>query len=81
MKNLSLKSRFMYYSGILIASLGAEVTEDLCRISGLIEADEKEKSDGCMGCAFYDVNEWELPCTKCKRNSIDYWRAKHEDEG
>lgn len=36
----------------------------------------KEDVDGCLGCAFEDVEEWELPCTKCKRNNKDYWRAK-----
>lgn len=36
----------------------------------------KENADGCFGCAFEDVNEWEMPCAKCKRNSKDYWRAK-----
>lgn len=36
----------------------------------------KEDADGCCGCAFEDVNSWEMPCDKCKRNSRDYWRAK-----
>lgn len=36
----------------------------------------KENADGCVGCAFEDVNEWTMPCEKCKRNSKDYWRAK-----
>lgn len=40
----------------------------------------KENADGCKGCAFENVNEWELPCAKCKRNSKDYWRAKRGDE-
>ena len=35
-------------------------------------------ADGCDGCKFEDTVEWELPCRKCKRNSKDYWRAKHE---
>ena len=33
-------------------------------------------ADGCAGCAFEGVNEWELPCRKCRRNSKDYWSAK-----
>ena len=37
---------------------------------------KKEKADGCAGCAFEDVEEWEMPCRKCKRNCKDYWRAK-----
>ena len=36
----------------------------------------KEDADGCVGCAFVEVEEWELPCAKCKRNCKDYWRAK-----
>lgn len=36
----------------------------------------KENADGCKGCAFESISEWEMPCTKCKRNSKDYWRAK-----
>ena len=34
--------------------------------------------DGCNGCAFWDVEEWELPCNRCKRNCKDYWRPKEE---
>lgn len=37
---------------------------------------KKDLADGCTLCAFYDVEEWEMPCVKCKRNSKDYWRAK-----
>ena len=36
----------------------------------------KEDADGCKGCAFEDVNSWEMPCDRCKRNCLDYWRAK-----
>lgn len=45
-----------------------------------VKALEKGTADGCDGCAFENVNEWELPCAKCKRNSKDYWRAKRGDE-
>ena len=38
--------------------------------------EKKIDADGCFGCAFEDVNEWELPCCKCKRGCKDYWRAK-----
>lgn len=41
-----------------------------------IEALEKQEADGCVGCAFEDVEEWEKPCVICKRNNKDYWRAK-----
>lgn len=38
----------------------------------------KENADGCLGCAFEHVEEWELPCAKCKRNCKDYWRMRVE---
>ena len=52
------------------------------KLKDIIDATEKqrmkENADGCKGCAFETVNEWEMPCAKCKRNSKDYWRAKGE---
>ena len=36
----------------------------------------KEDADGCVGCAFEDVESWQPPCTLCKRNHKDYWRSK-----
>lgn len=35
-----------------------------------------DKESGCNGCAFEDVDEWEMPCAKCKRGCKDYWRKK-----
>ena len=35
----------------------------------------REKADGCVGCAFRGRDEWEMPCSRCKRNCNDYWRA------
>lgn len=40
----------------------------------------KEDADGCVGCAFEDVESWQPPCTMCKRNCKDYWRAKRVDD-
>lgn len=31
---------------------------------------------GCNGCTFEGVEEWEMPCAKCKRGCKDYWRRK-----
>ena len=42
----------------------------------LAEAEKIEEADGCQGCAFTDVEEWEMPCAKCKRACKDYWRPK-----
>lgn len=39
-----------------------------------ISALERENADGCAGCAFTSAEEWEMPCSRCKRNSKDYWR-------
>lgn len=36
----------------------------------------KEDADGCLWCAFEQVESWQPPCSMCKRNSKDYWRAK-----
>lgn len=47
---------------------------DLQKLLELIEM--KEQADACRGCAFFDRNDWEMPCAKCKRNSKDYWRPK-----
>ena len=41
-----------------------------------VASEMKEDADGCVGCAFEDVESWQLPCTMCKRNCKDYWRAK-----
>lgn len=30
---------------------------------------------GCDGCTFEDVEEWEMPCLKCKRNCKDYYKS------
>lgn len=35
-------------------------------------------ADGCSGCAFEHVEEWEMPCMNCKRNCKDYWRKSNE---
>ena len=48
------------------------IVEDYRRILDI--AIEQLKADGCMGCAFIDIEEWEEPCRMCKRNCKDYWR-------
>lgn len=35
-----------------------------------------DKESGCTSCAFENVDEWEMPCCKCKRGCKDYWRRK-----
>lgn len=39
---------------------------------------DSQEADGCVGCAFNDRYEWELPCSDCKRNHKDYWRRGAE---
>lgn len=56
----------------MISCLNAIAT-DLSEMKKDIEIAE---ADGCDGCAFENVNEWELPCCKCKRGCKDYWRRK-----
>ena len=41
---------------------------------------EQFRADGCKGCAFIDVEEWEEPCRRCRRNCKDYWRAGEQNE-
>lgn len=51
------------------------IADDLVEMKELIEIAE---ADGCVDCAFTDVEEWEMPCCKCKRGCNDYWRRKAE---
>ena len=39
---------------------------------------ERNKADGCVGCAFWNKESWDMPCKECKRNCKDYWRAKDD---
>ena len=43
-----------------------------------IAIQERENADGCVGCAYCDVKEWEMPCAKCKQNCKDYWRSAED---
>lgn len=45
-------------------------------LKAVIAEFEKQEADGCQGCAFTDVEEWEMPCRKCRRACKDYWRPK-----
>ena len=47
--------------------------------AALDKAREQEKADGCWECAFADVEEWQMPCSRCKRNCKDYWRPAREE--
>ena len=37
---------------------------------------ERDNADGCIGCAYFKNEDWEMPCAKCKRACKDYWRAE-----
>lgn len=50
--------------------------EDIEALSNAIKILERQLADGCTGCAFITTEEWEMPCCKCKRGSMDYWRAR-----
>ena len=32
--------------------------------------------DGCEGCKFVKVQEWDMPCADCKNSHKNYWRMK-----
>ncbi len=51
------------------------VDVDPWAIEELREVLDAYLADGCQRCAYEDLEEWEMPCKKCKRNSKDYWRA------
>lgn len=56
-------------------SIRQEIGGMVCDIdNALYRLDEKENADGCEGCVYMDVEEWEMPCCKCKRGCKDYWR-------
>ena len=40
---------------------------------------DRHEADACVGCAFWDRDEWEMPCTKCRRNCKDYWRRADDE--
>ena len=42
----------------------------------MAEVQKREEADGCQGCVFNEVEEWEMPCRKCKRACKDYWRKR-----
>ena len=51
--------------------------KDIEKVRKYIRSLEKKRdADECVGCAFEDVESWQPPCTMCKRNCTDYWRAK-----
>lgn len=57
----------------------ASVDVDPWAIKVLQNVLDAHLADGCKGCVFEDVEEWELPCGKCRRNSKDYWRAEAKE--
>lgn len=41
---------------------------------------EQNGADGCRHCAYAGFDEWQMPCSKCKRNAKDYWKYDGEVE-
>ena len=50
---------------------------DIEALDMAIKALDRQNADGCTGCTFANVEEWEMPCVRCKRGCKDYWGAKH----
>lgn len=85
MKTIGINAKW-HYDGVIV--LPQMDDESLAELQKLIQsvgtfAYEQGYNDGlndqesrCTGCAFEDVNEWEMPCSKCKRACKDYWRKK-----
>ena len=38
----------------------------------------RKDADACIGCAYFEQEEWEMPCVKCKRACKDYWRHQKQ---
>lgn len=58
---------------------GGEIWQkDIEALGNAIKILEIQRADGCTGCAFVNVEEWEMPCAKCKRGCKDYWRVKYD---
>ena len=54
---------------------------DKTEIMQILEAIiERDKADGCSGCAYFDKEDWEMPCAKCLRASKDYWRRAEAEQ-
>jgi len=60
----------------MLDHIRSAVDVDPWALAILEEIVDRYWADGCSGCAFFDVEEWEMPCAKCQRNSKDYWRKK-----
>lgn len=84
MKTIGINSKW-HYDGVALQKL---VNNSLAELQDLIndigdcayqqgfEDGCGNQESGCSSCAFEDVDEWEMPCAKCKRGCKDYWRKK-----
>ena len=81
-------SKWNYNGNVVLANLDSEFIVNLQNLlkdigdSAYNQGFEDGKACdecGCIGCAFENVEEWEMPCAKCKRSCKDYWRAKKND--
>lgn len=85
MKTIGINSKWKYDGIIVLPQMDDESLAELQKLIQSVGtfAYEQGYNDGlnaqesrCTGCAFEDVNEWEMPCAKCKRGRKDYWRKK-----
>ena len=37
----------------------------------------KQEFTSCKECAFFECEEWEMPCKECKHNCKDYYKRKN----
>lgn len=59
-----------------------EIIKELVRYfpEAIRKIGEQIEAGGCGDCAFWDREEWEEPCRRCKRNCKDYWRKAESEE-
>ncbi len=61
--------------------IAMESDVDIWALKELRKVVDAYLADGCSDCAYYDVEEWNMPCAKCKRNTKDYWRKEVDNSG
>ena len=60
----------------IVDKLLAKIDERFEKLTERIEKGKQEFST-CKNCIFYEVEEWEMPCNKCKHCCKDYYRRRH----
>lgn len=41
---------------------------------------KQQQADGCTGCKYLHLEDWDMPCRECKRSHKDYYRYDKDSE-